>query len=216
MHYTEDAGAGYHLTRIAEAIAAKYRVGVLTVQPTYPARGTRAPVDEIRNGVHIHRCLATAFNKDIILLRLFNLITITASIFFKAPRRIRPDDIVIVNTISATLPPVAAIVCKLLKSRPILRIENLYPDVLLSTRIVKPGSRVVTLCNIVQRQVHERAACICVLGRKMYRIVQTRNGNNKDHLAPITHWADSDEVPPLPKKGNALLKQLHLLDKFAV
>lgn len=216
MYYPEEAGAGYFLTKIAEAIALKYRVGVLTVQPTYSARGTRAPANETRNGVYIHRCLATTLNKDVILQRLFNLITITISIFLNALCRIRPNDIVLVNTIPPTLPLAAAMACKLRKARLILRVEDLYPDVFLSTRIVKPNSLFVRICNVVQKQVYESAVCICVLGRKMSKIVQSRNGNDEDHIALITHWADSDEVKPLPRKENVLLDELRLSDKFVV
>jgi len=216
LYYPEEAGAGYYLTKIAEAIAAKHRVCVLTVQPTYSARGMKAPVDEIHNGVHIHRCMATALNKDVLMLRFLNLVTITLSIFFNALWRIQKNDIVLVNTIPPTLPLVAAIVCKLRKARLILRIEDLYPDVLLATRMVKPNSVFVKFGNLLQKWVYECAECICVLGRKMFNLVQSRNGNDKHHLAMITHWADSDEIKPLPRKGNTLLDALDLADKFVV
>ena len=86
LYYPEETGAGYYITKIAEDIATRHRVHVLTVQPTYAARGTKAPTNETHHNVLIHRCRATALNKDILLFRLLNMLTISVSVFFNAMR----------------------------------------------------------------------------------------------------------------------------------
>jgi hypothetical protein len=68
LFYPEETGSGYYITPIAEAIAQRYCVRVLTVQPTYASRGNKAPTDEVFNNVRIHRCMATTLNKDILPL----------------------------------------------------------------------------------------------------------------------------------------------------
>lgn len=216
LYYPEEAGAGYYLTRIAEAIANRHPVSVLTVQPTYACRGIKAPVNEVLNGVNIHRCFATALNKDIIPLRLINLITITLSIFINALLRIRQGDIVLATTSPPTLPIIAGLICTLRKAKLVLRVEDLYPQALLATRIIKPTSFIVKFCNVLQKWVYQRAECICVLGREMLRVVHSYNGNGRHHFELIPHWADSEEIEPMPKKENALLTSLNLTDKFVV
>lgn len=216
LYFPEEAGAGYYLTRIAEAIAKRHPVCVLTVQPTYAFRGIKAPVDEIRNRVHIHRCFATALNKDIIPLRLINLITITLSLFFNAIVRIRQGDIVLATTSPPTLPIIAGLICKLRRAKLVLRIEDLYPQALLATRVIKPTSFVVKLCDVLQKWVYQRAECICVLGREMLKAVHSYNGNGMHHFELIPHWADSDEIEPMPRKENVLLNALNLTNKFVV
>ncbi len=216
LFYPEETGSGYYITKIAEAIAARHCVRVLTVQPTYGARGTKAPADEVFNKIRIHRCLATSLNKDILPCRLLNLLTISVSIFFNALMRIQKDDIVLAITNPPTLPLIAGLVCKLRKARLILRIEDLYPDVLVAARMIKPDSALVKIFNSIQHRLYHRADCICVLGREMSKLVQDRNGNDEGHIALITHWADIDQIAPLPKENNDLLKALGLSDKFVV
>ena len=56
LYYPEETSTGYFLTRIAEGLARYYTVNVLCSQPTYSARGTRAPDREHHSGVDIQRC----------------------------------------------------------------------------------------------------------------------------------------------------------------
>ena len=216
LYYPEDSGSGYYITKIAEAIAVRHCVRVLTVQPTYSARGTKAPANEVLNNVRIHRCLATTLNKDILLFRLLNLFTISVSIFFNALRRIHKDDIVLVITNPPTLPFVACIACQLRGAKLILRIEDVYPEVLVAADIVKANSALVKVLNTMHRRLYKRVDFIIVLGREMLRLVRTKIGDGATHAALITHWADSDQITPLPRESNALLHRLGLMDKFVI
>jgi colanic acid biosynthesis glycosyl transferase WcaI len=216
LYYPEDSGSGYYTTKIAEAIAVRHCVRVLTVQPTHSARGTKAPTNEVLNNVHIHRCLATTLNKNILIFHLLNLLTISVSLFFNALRRIHKDDIVLVITNPPTLPFVAYVACKLRRAKLILRIEDVYPEVLVAAGLVKANSALVKVFNRINRRLYKRADHIILLGREMLRLVQTKNGNGAVHATLITHWADSDQITPLPRENNALLRDLGLLYKFVI
>lgn len=216
LYHPEDTGSGYYITKIAEAIAAKHRVRVLTVQPTYGARGKKAPADEVVNLVSIHRCPATTLNKDILPFRLLNLMTISVSVLFNALLRVKKGDIVLVITNPPTLPFIAMIACRFSGAKLVLRVEDLYPEVLVAAGIVKPDSAIAKGLKAVHIWLYQHTDHILVLGREMMRIVQSRNGSDKDHVALVTHWADNDQVVPLPRDGNALLIKLDLMDKFVV
>lgn len=79
LYYPEETSTGYFVTKIAEGLAERYPVDVLCSQPTYSARGIRAPRREQHNGVNIQRCLATTFSKDFLLFRIINLATISTT-----------------------------------------------------------------------------------------------------------------------------------------
>ena len=216
LYYPEETGSGYYITKIAEDIATRHRVHVLTVQPTYAARGTKAPKDEVHHNVLIHRCRATALNKDILLFRLLNLLTISVSVFFNALRRIRKHDVVLVITNPPTLPLIASFVCKIRGAKMVLRLEDMYPEVLVAAQIIKADSAVAKIISAVQKNIYKRSDRILVLGRQMMELVHGKTGNGIEKVALITHWADCDEIRPLPRDRNALLSQLGILDKFVI
>lgn len=216
LYYPEETGSGYYITKIAEDIATRHRVSVLTVQPTYAARGTKAPTNETHHNVLIHRCRATALNKDILLFRLLNMLTISVSVFFNAMRRIRKHDIVLVITNPPTLPLIASFVCKIRGAKMVLRLEDMYPEVLVAAKIIKADSALAKIINAIQKNIYKRSDHILVLGREMMELVHGKTGNGIEKVALITHWADCDEIRPLPRDRNALLSQLGILDKFVI
>ena len=82
FYFPEENATGYLLTRIAEGLANEFAVNVVCGLPSQPNQ--RGVVKrEIRNGVDIHRCAATTLNKDVLLFRLLNLLTICMSIFMR-------------------------------------------------------------------------------------------------------------------------------------
>ena len=216
LYYPEETGSGYYITKIAEDIATRHRVSVLTVQPTYAARGTKAPKDEVHHNVLIHRCRATALNKDILLFRLLNLLTISVSVFFNALRRIRKHDVVLVITNPPTLPLIASFVCKIRGAKMVLRLEDMYPEVLVAAQIIKADSAVAKIISAVQKNIYKRSDRILVLGRQMTELVHGKTGNGIEKVSLITHWADCDEIKPLPRERNTLLNRLGILNKFVV
>ncbi|MBP7232087.1 MAG: glycosyltransferase family 4 protein [Syntrophaceae bacterium] len=216
LYYPEMEGSGYYVTRIAEALAVRHRVRVLSVQPTYKARGIKAPTNEVVHHVRIHRCLSTTFNKDILLFRLINLLTISLSIFFNALRRVHPGDIVLVITNPPSLPFIACIISKLRNAKLILRVEDLYPDVLVATGMFKPEAPPVKILYALHQKLYHRADRIIVLGRGMLGLVKRRIAQDASHAALITHWADSDSILPLPKENNILLDRLGLSSQFVI
>ncbi len=216
LYYPEDSATGYYITQTAEAMAFFCKVEVLCAQPTYRARGTRAPVDEIVKNVHIHRCAATTLNKDILFFRLLNLFTISVSLFLNAVRRIRQGDIVLVVTNPPTLPFVALLACKLRRAKLILRIEDAYPDAMVAAGMVRPTSLIVRFLNVLHRSLYRNADRVVALGRDMLRLVHRKLGVEAANVSIITNWADSDQILPLEKKDNTLLKRLGLTEKFVI
>jgi colanic acid biosynthesis glycosyl transferase WcaI len=216
LYYPEDSATGFYLTKTAEALAATHDVAVLCAQPTYRARGTKAPANEVLRNVRVHRCAATTLNKDVLTFRLVNLITITVSLFFNAVRRIRQGDLVIVVTNPPTLPFMAFLACRLKRAKLILRVEDVYPDAMVAAGMLRSDSVFVRMLNSMHRSLYRNVDRVLVLGRDMQKLVQHKLQRDSGHVTIITHWADCDEIAPLERNKNPVLQKLGLANKFVV
>jgi colanic acid biosynthesis glycosyl transferase WcaI len=216
LYYPEDSATGYYITKIAEALAVNYHIRVLSVQPTYGARGTKAPANEVRSNVQVHRCRATTFNKDILIFRLVNILTISVSIFINALVRIKKEDIVLVGTNPPTLPFVAFIASKLRGAKLILRVEDVYPEVLVAAGVAKVNSKIVKALDVLHCWLYKRVDRIIVLGRDMKCLIQTKIGGDGTTINIIPHFADDNQITPQPRDCNPLLQKLGLVDKFVI
>jgi colanic acid biosynthesis glycosyl transferase WcaI len=216
LYYPEDSATGYYVTRIAESLAASHNVNVLCAQPTYKARGTKAPSEEIRNNVHIHRCAATTLDKDVLTFRLINLFTISVSIFFNAVRGLRRGDLALVVTNPPALPFVALLACRLRGAKLILRIEDVYPDAMIAAGMVGPDSLIVRLLNVLHRFLYTKVDRVIVLGRDMLQLVEGKVHQKAGGISIITNWGDVDQVTPGERSSNPLLQRHGLTEKFIV
>ena len=104
VYYPEQISTGYYMTSIAEGLASDREVIVLTGQPKHMSRGLVAPKHENRNGVEIIRTRGTTLNKNVLIFRLINMMTIGISTFFQSVKRFRPGDHILVVTAPPSLP----------------------------------------------------------------------------------------------------------------
>jgi glycosyltransferase involved in cell wall biosynthesis len=216
LYYPEDTSTGYFLTRIAEELAYDFPVHVLCSQPTYSARGVRAPFREQRNGVNIQRCRATTLNKDNLLFRLVNLVTISLAIFVSAVFQINRRDCVIVVTNPPLLPFVVATACWLRGVPCLLCIHDVYPEVLTAVGMMQSEASWTGLIRWFTRLLYGSMKRIIVLGRDMKRVVAQKLGQTYTPIVIIPNWGDIDQIVPSQRNHNALLHELGLTNKFVV
>ena len=216
LYYPELTSTGYFLTGIAEGLAEEYDVSVLCGQPSYWARGVRAPFREMRNRVNVQRCRATTLDKNKLPGKIINLITISLSIFLAALFRFRRGDIVIVVTNPPLLPYLAAFVCRIRNAHFVLLVHDVYPEILTRLGILKPHSFLLRLLNRASVWLYGSADRILVLGRDMQRLIRTKLASRYDNVVVATNWASTEMIVPTPRGNNQLLDRLHLKDKFVV
>ncbi len=109
LYYPEETSTGYYLTRIAEGLTDDFDVKVLCGQPNYSARGVLALKRETRRQVEIFRAFGTTFDKNIIVFRLINMLTLSFSIFWNALFQFKKGNRVLVVTTPPSLPFVIAL-----------------------------------------------------------------------------------------------------------
>src|SRR4051794_15542697 len=145
LYYPEETSTGYVLTKIAEGLADRYSVHALCSQPTYSARGQRAPARETHNGVKIERVWGVTLNKDVLWQRLLNAVTISSSMFVRALQRLERGDVVLVVTNPPLLPIVTVAACKIRGASSVLIVHDVYPNVLIASRIARSDASSVRL-----------------------------------------------------------------------
>jgi colanic acid biosynthesis glycosyl transferase WcaI len=216
LYYPELTSTGYFLTGIAEGLAGDFDVSVLCGQPSYWARGVRAPFREIRNRVDVQRCPATTLDKNNMYGKVINLITISLSIFLVALFRFRRRDIVIVVTNPPLLPYLTALACQVRGARMILLIHDVYPEILTRLGILKQQSIPLRLLSRASVWLYESADRILVLGRDMQSLVAKKLTSRRDRVVIATNWASTEMIAPMPRDSNQLLDRHHLKEKFVV
>ena len=216
LFHPERTSTGHFLSCIAMGLAHSFPVRVLSAQPTYSARGRRAPRRERLNGAEILRCWSTTFPKDVLVLRAINLITITLSMFFEGCRGFRRGDRVLVVTNPPTLPFVIRWACHLRGAQFVLLIHDVYPEALEVAGLFRRRGLAARVLSRLTASLYRSAARIVVLGRDMRDLVAKKVPEVADRLILIPNWADLEEVEPRPRVENHLLEQLGLVDRFVV
>lgn len=216
LYYPEETSTGYFLTGIAEGLARYYPVNVLCSRPTYSKRGVSVPVKENHNGVSIKRCFGSTLDKNLILFRLINLLTISFSLFLNALFIVKRNDCILVVTNPPLLPFFIALACRLRSVKCLLIIHDVYPEVLVVTRMINADSYLTKFINYLTRKLYLGVECIIVLGRDMGQLVCEKLGRLAHRVVIIPNWGDITAVKPLPREKNNLLLTLKLDGKFII
>ncbi|MDP2885465.1 MAG: glycosyltransferase family 4 protein [Ignavibacteria bacterium] len=213
VYFPDDSATGYVLTHLAEGLAPFYDVHVLCGRTARRATNTRTTVREERRGVTIERCATTFFDKNIVMLRFINLVTICLSIFLKALFTLKQGDVVIVVTNPPPLPFVALLAARIRHAHSALLVHDVYPEVLVATGLLREDSFLVRALRWVNKRLYPRFERVIVLGRDMQQLVECRFMPENKKTVIVTNWADIETISPKPRQENRLLKQLGIEGK---
>ncbi|MEP6705449.1 MAG: glycosyltransferase family 4 protein [Acidobacteriota bacterium] len=216
LYYPEETSTGYYLTRIAEGLADDFDVKALCGQPTYSARGIVAPKQEIHNKVEIFRAAGTRLDKNVVVFRLLNMLTLGVSVFFKALKHFRQGDKVLVVTTPPSMPFVVALAAIVKGSSYILLIHDNYPEILIAVGKSTDQSLLAKTISFFNRWLYKYAAKIIVVGRDMHELLIRKTVGLDIPIVTIPNWAELESVEPLPREGNGLLEELGLSEKFVL
>jgi glycosyltransferase involved in cell wall biosynthesis len=217
LYYPEETSTGYVLTKIAEGLATRHDVHALCSQPTYSARGRRAPSRERHNGVEIERCWGATLDKNILWQRVVNVVTISASIFGRAVARLRRGDVALVVTNPPLLPFLVALACRVRGVKCVLIVHDVYPDAIVAAGMARPDRWAVKIMRRATRGLYRAMDRVVVLGRDMERLIRDRVGPvDAGAISVIPNWGDVDLVSPAPKSASPTAQRLELENRFVV
>jgi glycosyltransferase involved in cell wall biosynthesis len=216
VYFPDEQGTAFYTTGIAEGLARTHDVHVLCSSPTVTARGLKVPRKEVRNGVTIERRNGTILNKDILPRRAINILTYSAAILYRGLIRVKRGDVVIAVTSPPSTPYIAKMIAWCKGATCILRLEDVYPEILVATGMIPARGFLDTWLGRLNRLLFRSADRIVVLGRDMKALAEKRMDGAGKHIRIIRSWADTDVIEPSPRGDNALLKELGLAGKFVV
>ena len=214
LYYPEETSTGYYLTQIAEGLTDKFDVKVISGQPNYSARGTIAPRQEMHKDVEIFRVVCTRLDKNVIVFRLINMLTLSTTVFWNSVRRFAAGDRVLVVTNPPTMPFVIAFASLLRGASYTLLIHDNYPEILIAAKKMSEGSIGAKLLAYFNRWLYKYTAKIIVVGRDMQELVSRKTDGLDIPIVTIPNWAELETVSPEAKHRNTLLADLGLADKF--
>lgn len=215
LFYPEETSTGHIMTDLAEGLARHYPVLAVCGQPTYAARGRRAPARETHGGVRILRCAGTTFDKDSLAGRILNILTLSVSMFTHALFRLRAGDAALVVTNPPVLPFLVLLACLVRRARCIVIVHDVYPEALVVAGLLREGGWPARLLNGLNRWLYGRAAVVTVLGRDMERLVLRKLAVEKcERVVVVPNWADA--LVPGSRAGDGLLRELGLEAAFVV
>lgn len=217
LYYPEETSTGHVMTKIAEGLATRFPVRVLCAQPTYSARGTRAPAHESHHDVDIRRVWSTTWSNQTLPTRLVNLVTVTWSLFVNSLIRLRRNDRALVVTNPPVLPFAVAVACFVRRARCIPLIHDSYPEVLVAAGVSRSGSLAVRVLNGASRLLYRFATRVVVVGRGMQERARAKlPAGHASKVEMIPNWADTELIPALPRDGCSFLEEIGIADKVVV
>ena len=218
IYFPEETSTGYLLTKTAEGLAQEYEVKAITGPATYCFQRVKtAPQYEVRNNVEILRCRGTSFDKNLFLGRLANLLTRSATIFWKALLSCERQDVILVVTNPPLLPFVALMLKWLKGCRIVLLVHDVYPEVLVASGLCQPSSLIVKIGNFANQILYNQCSKIITLGRDMSKLAQAKLAENDENkIVCIPNWAECQNIKPTDRANNILLEKLGIIKKFVV
>ena len=216
VYYPELTSTGYYLTAIAEGLADSFDVKALCGQPNYSSRGVKAPKRELHNGVEIYRASGTRLNKNNVILKLVNMLTLSLSMLFHSVSKFRRGDRILVVTTPPTMPFLIAAASLLRGSPYTLLIHDAYPEVMAAVGTVKRNSFFYRTIDYFNRWLYKHARKIIVVGRDMKNLISKKSSGLNISIDYIPNWAEIDDVKPRQRSENSLIAELGIENKLIV
>jgi glycosyltransferase involved in cell wall biosynthesis len=216
QHYYPDfASTAQHLTDLAEHLDDEgFEVHVLCSAGHYLSGSMDVPMEEIHNGVHIHRVRATAFGRGSILGRLTDYASFFLQVLWRVLTGPRYDAVVTLTT-----PPLIALVATMAR---LLRGQSygiwsmdLHPDAEVAVGMLNDSQPLTRVLHALNNWAYRRADFVVDLGPYMKRRLRDKDVSD-ERLQTIPVWNKKDEVYPIPDDENPLVEEVGLDDKFVV
>ena len=114
---------------------------------------------------------------------------------------------------SVSTPPtqgmIAGILANKLKKPHLYSLQDIFPDSLVNTKIAKKNSIIWKIGRKIENYTYKNASKIIVINETMKKnIIQKEVPENKIEI--ISNWIDLNEVHPINKENNLLLKNLNI------
>jgi glycosyltransferase involved in cell wall biosynthesis len=179
---------------------AGHEVTVLTCQPSYSPTASRAPTRErLSDRVEVRRWPVLP-DRRFRVLKLVNLVWFCARLLLEGARLGKVDVVMAASTPPIGVARVASWLARWCGARFVYHQQDIYPDVLVASGMLRPGGFAALLRRLDTR-TEKRAERVVVLSRDMAETVQAR-GIEPSRIVVLNNfdpWPHTtDDVPPVP------------------
>lgn len=201
-YYPELASTGQVFQEIAEHYQKNgYRVTVIAGKPFYHDHDIdNPPAEQVINDVAVKRLWNTAFHKASFVGKLFNLLTFQISLLFFLLFSLPAGSLIMVGT----NPPMAIMSVTKLKHikkfRVIFVVQDLYPDILISSNLIKEIDFKYILLKALMKKSFHLSDTIITISHDMKTRIEANYGCK--NVVLICNWSIGNIYP----LDNMLLK----------
>jgi putative colanic acid biosynthesis glycosyltransferase WcaI len=182
QHYPPDQSTtAAIMAAIANRLTEEAEVLVLSGWPgsaSKPAAG-RPAVEQIKNWMP---------GKAALLKRASAELLFTARTFFALLRRLERGDVALTVTAPFMLPYAVAAAARLRRARSILIMHDLFPEVLVLSGLLKPGSIVTRAMRAMNALMFRALTVVVIIGRDSEKLLLNYHGITRDKIEFIPNW----------------------------
>lgn len=190
------------------------QVSVVCSQQLYDNAQAALPVEEVIEGVRVHRVATTRFGRDRLMGRAFDYLSFYATATAKLLAITQRGDVLVAKTDPPLISLAVAAVAKQRGAMLVNWLQDLFPEVAghLGTRLPVWLGR--CLVSLRDRSLRMASANIVIGTRMRDHLLQRHIDADRIHV--IENWADGDFVEPKPTSSSTLRTSLDLKNKFVV
>ena len=188
LFYPDQTSSAFYITKIANELADKYEVHVVTA-----TKEAESDV-YIDPRVKVNR-ISSDFNKNSLLSRTIGFVYVSLSFFFFLLKRMKKKENLLIITNPAPFIILAAILTKIKKANLKILVHDVFPENTISAGIFKSKKSLgYRFLQIIFSKAYSTAQKIIVCGRDMQDIFHKKIKNVE--VLVITNWAETDILTP--------------------
>lgn len=222
--YPDSAATAQHMWDFAQFMVAKgHRVTALASRNVYGTDRRAFAAREVVNGVEIVRVGGTAYGKKRLLYRMADFTSFYVSAAMELFRMPAPDVL-----LALTTPPMISALglmrCRLPwgqgKERPrfVYYVMDVYPEAAVASGVLRRWGLPNRFLTALTARTLAKSDAIITLGSDMAELLRAHYGARRlgDRLHIVSPWADGEQLFPLPRQQNNLLREHGLSDSFNI
>ena len=209
VYFPDLTSSGYFLTEIAEHLALKHKVTVITTGKETDFKYS------VLNGVNLIRLKTPTFNKYNLWKRLVAFLSICFK-FYKEARKleIQKDCHVIAVTNPALFILFIVHLKNKIKFKLTIFVHDVFPEVLVATKTLSLINPIYSILIMIFNKSYQKVDQIIVCGRDMKKLFEKKLKNYKGTIKFIPNWADANLIYPI-KKDKLLMDENKLIFQYA-
>jgi glycosyltransferase involved in cell wall biosynthesis len=149
------------------------------------------------------------YNKSSSFQRIYTWLTATIQILFKILFKYRKEELFIVSN-----PPFATLLPLFFKNKFSLLIFDIYPDILISHKMLKENSFIAIRWKKANKKVYNKATTIFTISEGMADNLSKYTDRKKIKVIP--NWSNTSFLKPIDKAKNPFIKANQMENKFIV